>query len=277
MIRWLQNLSERTVLIILVLVAVFSLGFSALSHWLDGETHWWGWADSAFQNFSTEMMGAVLTFAMFELVVGERNEKRNLFVQLRSKDQRTSLNALELVRERGWDKDGMLNEADLSEVNLPWVDLSESNLQKTKLLRANLVGSQFSKANMQEAVLDNANLTETYMFQANLRKASLQNAFLREAYLSEANLQGANLSNANLAEANLQEANLLGAILINTVFDERTVLPDAQLIENPPVPTMNYTHYWTPLTDMRRYTDPKHPNFWAPDWFKKLDQYDEFE
>ena len=27
--------------------------------------------------------------------------------------------------------------------------------------------------------------------------------------------------------------------------------------------------HWTPETDMSRYTDHSHPDFWQPDWLKK--------
>jgi hypothetical protein len=54
-----------------------------------------------------------------------------------------------------------------------------------------------------------------------------------------------------LCEANLKESNLLGVNLEGTRFDETTILPDG-------------TH-WIPETDMRRFTDPNHPNFWRSD------------
>jgi uncharacterized protein YjbI with pentapeptide repeats len=74
----------------------------------------------------------------------------------------------------------------------------------------------------------------------------------------DANLQGANLFNANLERANLWKANLEGAILwranleganlIATRFDEEKILPDRSK--------------WTPDTDMRRFIDPEHDDFW---------------
>jgi hypothetical protein len=30
-----------------------------------------------------------------------------------------------------------------------------------------------------------------------------------------------------------------------------------------------YDKYWTSDTDMSRYTDPNHPDFWQPDWAKE--------
>jgi len=29
-----------------------------------------------------------------------------------------------------------------------------------------------------------------------------------------------------------------------------------------------FDKYWTPDTDMSRYTDPEHTDFWQPDWVK---------
>jgi hypothetical protein len=88
-----------------------------------------------------------------------------------------------------------------------------------------------------------------------------EDATLRRVYLSGANLQGANLWHANLqgaylAYADLQGAyligaNLQGALLNRAGFDEETYLPDGS--------------QWTPDTDMNRFTNPEHPDFWRSD------------
>ena len=57
--------------------------------------------------------------------------------------------------------------------------------------------------------------------------------------LVETRLQGADMRNANMKHANLWNA----------------ILPDSTR--------------WTAETDMTRYTDPNHPNFWQPDWVTK--------
>jgi uncharacterized protein YjbI with pentapeptide repeats len=56
---------------------------------------------------------------------------------------------------------------------------------------------------------------------------------------------------ANLGEVNLGGANLQGAILKRANLDEFTILPDGTK--------------WTPDTDMARFTDPDHPDFWRPE------------
>jgi hypothetical protein len=278
MISRIQNLNEQTVLRVLVAVAVVSLGISALSHWLDGSGAWWGWADSAFQNFSTEMMGAVLTFFLFELVVGVRNEKKRLIIELRSKDNITALNALEQIREKGWHKDGTLKgvnllyanlqEAKLHDVNLQGALLVLANLQDALLYRANLQSANLMLANLQGAHLDDANLQGANLMLANLQSAHLDDANLQATDLLKANLQGARLSGAKLQGTNLEEASLQAADLRGVEFDEKTVLPDPNRSQG----SFNFHKYWTPEIDMSRYTDPKHPDFWQPDWVKEQEK-----
>ena len=68
---------------------------------------------------------------------------------------------------------------------------------------------------------------------------------LRAAFFTDANLDGADLSGANLTHAHLAGANLDGVR-----FDETTILPDES--------------YWTPESDLSRFTDPDHPDFYRP-------------
>ncbi|MEL7433487.1 MAG: pentapeptide repeat-containing protein, partial [Chloroflexota bacterium] len=63
-------------------------------------------------------------------------------------------------------------------------------------------------------------------------------------------LENANLSNTLLWNVNLSNANLKNADLTDAIFDE-TILPDKTV--------------WTPDTDMTRFTNPEHPDFWSPE------------
>jgi len=138
-----------------------------------------------------------------------------------------------------------LQEADLRGVNLQEADLVEANLQEAFLFRANLQEADLWKANLQEANLWVANLQEADLVLANLEEAILFEANLQEADLRKANLQWADLRRANLQEANLVEANLQGAWL------RGAILPDGTK--------------WRRWTDMERFTNPEHPEFWKPD------------
>ena len=86
-----------------------------------------------------------------------------------------------------------------------------------------------------------------------------------------------------MESANLWRANLRHAQLDDTTFSTKIVLPDAEPILDD---DGNWTRdddgndiytlesYWTPDTDMSRYTDSEHPDFWLPPYLAK--SYDDY-
>lgn len=134
-----------------------------------------------------------------------------------------------------------LKEADLRLVNLQEAHLRQANLQGARLLGAKLQGANLLNATLEGASMRRANLQGAYLGETNLQRADLWGA----------NLHGAKLWNTNLHEANLSETNLQGANLKNAQFNEETTLPDCT--------------NWTSETDMARFTDPDHPDFWRSD------------
>lgn len=117
--------------------------------------------------------------------------------------------------------------------------LHNGGLVGAHLSHANLESADLHRVNLQEARLSMANLRHTLLNESNLRDANLQGANLEEAVLVGADLRGANLNDANLQGARLTDA---------TRFDTQTVLPDLT--------------YWSPGTDVRRFTDAGHAEFW---------------
>lgn len=112
-----------------------------------------------------------------------------------------------------------------------------------------LRGAHLSRANLEGANLQKVDLSDAHLGLASLHKTRLAGATLTRAYLQGANLEGATLSGATLAGANLNDANLRGVHFDSeTTFDAETILPDCT--------------YWERGTDMRRFTDPHHPQFW---------------
>jgi len=129
----------------------------------------------------------------------------------------------------------LLDQIDLSNINLANVDLSNTNLKGknlsgTILTGTNLTNAILTEADLTDAVLyiatltdanfENAILTGAVLKAANLANANFKNANLRitnfdTANLANADLSGANLRNANLTSANLEGANLQDAILDN--------------------------------------------------------------
>jgi hypothetical protein len=150
-------------------------------------------------------------------------DKRRLIEELGSRVQDVAVYAAEKLRRRGWLTDGSLQEARLWEANL-----HNANLQRAYLASAHLEGANLRGANLGGAVLP----------QVHLEGANLHNANLQRAYLASAHLEGANLRGANLQMVLWPDAE----------FDEDTTLPDGTK--------------WMPGTDMDRFTDPDHPDFW---------------
>jgi hypothetical protein len=238
------------------------------------------------------MFGAFLTFVFIELIVGQREkrldekraieqEKQRLIRQLRSSISEEATRAIEELASQGGLRDGTLRGAYLGYAQLELTNFFRANLQEVNLEYANLKGARFVAANLQGANLEYANLKDTNFNHADLRMANIsyvnlrkvnlaetileevvaQCVDLREANLYKANLQNADLKVANLEGADMRWASLKGANLTYAIlertkldlakFDERTTLPDGSR--------------WTSSSDMKRFTNPKHPSFYHSD------------
>ena len=208
---WWRNLSGLARLRITALVALGVGGvIPSLIALLRGETF-----EGFLLNFGTEMLGAAVTFFVFDQLIGSREKheaeihkkvqlQKFLAAQMRSKVNEEAIRASEELWRHGW--------------------LSDGSLMGAYLRDANLRG-------------------------ANLHRANLQEANLRGANLSGANLNKTNLSDANLRGANLSEAVLYEAVLIGTDLNE-TILPDGS-VWTPETEMGKFTHpsnrkVWTP-------------------------------
>lgn len=107
----------------------------------------------------------------------------------------------------------LLAASELFLVNLPYINLSRSDLKLANLSDANL-----HHANLKDSDLRMAGLKNT-----NLRKANLQNSNLRRANLTGADLRGANLRGADLWQADLSGALLKNANLTGAILDPYTL------------------------------------------------------
>ena len=99
-------------------------------------------------------------------------------------------------------------------------DLSESNFDKSKLLRANLKGadlwnSSFKKANLSGSIFDGSDLSYS-----DFSGAKLVDASLSDANLHATNLQRSDLTNADLSYSDLSRSNLKNAKFMNTDFHD---------------------------------------------------------
>jgi len=226
----------------------FALGFSLAGFMATHNTF------SKFPNWiGPEIIGIVITvggIGWLNKRRAQRQLKDQLMRQIRSSVRDVAVAALDELADLGLlapDKETLVG-ADLDDVQWTGARLWETNLQQANL----------EYANLKEASLDDANLQQTSLYSANLQQANLGGANLQQASLDRANLQNASLLFTNLQGVDLQWANLR-----DTIFGENTTLPDGT--------------QWTPDTDMTRFTDPDHPDFWRPEpssvwWYPEDEQ-----
>lgn len=194
-----------------------------------------------YANISTELASIVITVVVIDGLNRRRateREKATLTLQLGSPNRGFAVEAARMLRVRGWLSDGALRKVNLFRADLQGAILGDADLCEAFLVEANL----------QAADLREANLAGAYLGEANLQGANLQNADLQGTNLIGANFQGATLRGAILTASKLSGTNMAGADLRGATFNTETILPDKTR--------------WLEATDMGRFTDPNHPDFW---------------
>jgi uncharacterized protein YjbI with pentapeptide repeats len=278
----------------LLIVGTFTLGAGfGYTHSKDNLFNFGQLVSDLYANAGMELLSIAITVLIIDRLnlrhsIEER--KYSLFRQMRSSSRDVAIAALEEIQHQGLWEEALKHHYEIhtsriyfsgiqwSSVNLNDVDLNRAwldgaNLQNARLDKSNLREVVARGATMQGASLSNANIQNAALEGANLQCASLDWANLTSANLTNANLQGANLYNTKLHSANLQGACLRGAVNLDLpsftpLFNEKTVLPDAKRIDDFNITETRYDKYWTPGTDMTRYTNPEHPDYWEPDWVK---------
>jgi hypothetical protein len=211
------------VLVLLVALAFASAGWALARN---------GDFESAALSLGIELIGAVVTYALFELII-ERRERREaekkaletrkaeLIAQMGSDVRDVAVPAADELRRQGWLSDGSLRGADLVYADLHGAYLSHADLKRVDFRRANLAGANLGNAHLEQANLSGVNLEGAYLCGANLEGTELLVAHLEDANLGSANLrttilQSAHLQRADLLGASLQGANLKNANLAGT-------------------------------------------------------------
>lgn len=242
-------------------------------------------------NVATEALSVLATIVVIDQLNRRREREERklaLFRQAKSRSNDAAVEALDQIQYEGWwdellehytgsNENSRVNLSqvrwggglDLQRVNLEKVIFGGANLQGVNFDRANLQGAELTDTNLDGANLNSVNLQMATLVKAELKNVDLGGANLQETDLSHANLQnshviyadlshaqleGAQLQNAKLWRANLSGVNLQGANLLGAILDggnlTNVTLPDGKK--------------WTPDTDMTRFTNPDHPDFWQP-------------
>lgn len=268
------RISEQTILIIFW-VLVLAMIVVVVTFEDDGKTWDLG------REFAMELVGGVITLLVFQrvLVLRERDAlKRQLIREMRSHHKETVQAAVQEMWDQEWLFNGSLAKTNFEKVNLAGVYLNNINfegayLKNATLTEADLRDAKLSRADLSKANLSGVDLMRADLTEANLWNATLQGADLSKSKLVETDLWGADLSDtflwsANLSGAGLQNAKLIGADLwgadLSATFMWKANLRDANLrgVKLNDTTVLPDGSKWTPDTDLTRFTNPNHPNFW---------------
>lgn len=179
----------------LLYLIAFLVGLSALIFaWLGYRN-----GEDFYANLATECASVAVTIFVINRLYDRRSkleEKQRRIEELRSPSAEFAKEALRIVTEKGWSRDGSLKGADLKDVNLAGADLAGADLRGADLAGANLMGAYLSSTNQLSAYLWSTNQLSVILGGADLRGADLWFADLRGADLRGADLTGANLRGA---------------------------------------------------------------------------------
>lgn len=233
--------------------------------------------DGYATNLYTEALSVVVTILVLDQINQWRETQRTksrLVREAGSRSNEVAIAAVEWLRAEHWlsGKTGLLKNAHLWSANLANSNLQEANLENAYMREANLENATAQSANFKGANLRRANLKNVQFGDAQLQHADMRNSDLGYAVFLRANLMNAKIEHSNFSGTNLRLANLKGADLPQASFDEQTVLPDADPTGRDKDGNLIFTKHWTTETDMTRYTDPNHPEFWQPDWAKDIEK-----
>lgn len=119
----------------------------------------------------------------------------------------------------------------LSEHELPYADLQNSELRgadliDTKLKNADLTNADLSNATIREASFDGSILTGAYLQKTRIRDTSFRNANLQRANLAKSDIAESDFTNADLTDAKFTDVTELPDVTLT-----RAVLPEAVLAD----------------------------------------------
>lgn len=269
-----MRITNVQILFLLVVLALISTLISGVFNETGFGISWWS---SLSQNFATELFGAITTFVLIEILLRrsqQKSEENERFVAaVNSQNSQKIVTIISDQKSSKYIAAGLLRNVNWSDLDLSGIRLLDYDLVRADFSRAigngiemrgcNMEYCIFSDAlfetaalvecNLRRCQMENINMVNGKLMRTNLTQANLQRGVLtyvdmHQAILALADLRQADLSGANLAGANLRRANLENARLDNAQFDNSTILPDG---EN-----------WTFETEMSRFTDPSHEDFY---------------
>lgn len=222
-------------------------------------------------SFAPEFVGLLFVTLVLDRRAEYRERERlkaQLIREMGGPDNSFSLHAAHELQAYEWLQDGSLQRQSFISARLNGAMLRKANLADALMSHVQLRNANLSEAFMPGVDLENADLTGAELFgiclkdakmkrakliglnasHADFRRAILIMAECRQISLMCTDLSGANLRGVIFEDVDLEGADLTGAIFSPNFKPQNLTLPDR--------------YKWTPETNMSRYTDPKHPDYW---------------
>jgi len=143
------------------------------------------WIASFLQNMSAGFVGAGFTYWLIEILVGNSRRKAELINKLYSRSTDVSVDALQQLHDRGWLKDGSLENMVLMGVQLPeaafslaqleWTELSLCKLNKCSFFLSNFSNACFASSDLEGSKFEGVELYGTDFRNANLKGVVFEN------------------------------------------------------------------------------------------------------
>jgi len=193
-------------------------------------------------------------------------ETKKLVDMLQDRNMNDITFVIDGLRTSGKFTDGSLHDIRVWGGDFTAQDIHGFDLSRSQWMFACFKSTQLSQVNFKNARIVNSYFDKCIAISTNFEGAVICGSHLRAANLSLSSFKAADLEGCNFTGAILDEANVMGANLQNvalrhasitgTMFSKNTKLPDST--DTKPV-------YWRRDTDMMKYIDPKHPDFWEPE------------
>lgn len=236
----LQKLLFRVILII-VLATIIALVISGLT----SDEAPGSWVSGLMGNLGTELLGALVTYLIFERFVRgrerledeekERQENTHRWIRdLRSRSNDLAIRASNELKAQGYHIGDTLVGINLKDSKLDNICFPKAVLNEVTFRGASLVGADLTEAELRNTDFSGANLEGT----------TLSRACLNGAILDGANLRGAILNGADLTHASMRGAVLTDARLDDSILDQ-VIMPDSDIFGS-----VTYS----PEIDIERYT-----------------------
>jgi uncharacterized protein YjbI with pentapeptide repeats len=150
-----------------------------------------------------------------------------------------------------WDsvdlREATLRNSNFTDANFSRTNFRESNLQGIQWLRTQVLTSDFEGNDFRYSTFPATKLSHTNLKKTNFHRCTFQSAIIMGCFFNNADCSEAQFTAVHFRGVDLIGVNFANAILEGS-FDYNTTLPDGTR--------------WTPDTDLSRFTNPQHPQFW---------------